>query len=57
MNNVFDRMLTTLEHKYGKESHEAITFKLMCISYSMTHGSGKVTREKITDYWKKKIRG
>ena len=33
MNSVEAKMLSSIEHKFGKESNEAITFKLMIISH------------------------
>ena len=57
MKSPWSKMLITLEHKYGEESHEAITFKLMYISYNMHHGTGKITRSRLEEYWKNKIGG
>ena len=51
MNSVEAKMLSSIEHKFGKESNEAITFKLMIISHD-AHPFGKITSSKLTEYWK-----
>lgn len=51
MNSVEVKMLSSIKHKFGKESNEAITFKLMLISHD-AHPFGKITSSKLIEYWK-----
>ena len=47
----YSEMIKTIEDKYGVDSHEVITLKLMWIAY---RGGGKrITPNKIIEYYKK----
>lgn len=47
----YGEMIKTIEDKYGVDSHEVITLKLMWIAY---RGGGKrITAERIIEYYKK----
>lgn len=47
----YSEMIKTIEDKYGVDSHEVITLKLMWIAY---RGGGKrVTADRIIQYYKK----
>lgn len=47
----YSEMIRTIEEKYGVDSHEVITLKLMWIAY---RGGGKrITPNRIIEYYKK----
>lgn len=47
----YSEMIRTIEEKYGVDSHEVITLKLMWIAY---RGGGKrITSNRIIEYYKK----
>ena len=47
----YSEMIRTIEDKYGVDSHEAITLKLMWIAYRC--GGKRVTADRIIQYYKK----
>lgn len=47
----YSEMIRTIEDKYGVDSHEAITLKLMWIAYR--NGGKRITTNRIIEYYKK----
>lgn len=49
----YGQMMTNLMKKFGAESREVLTFRLMWISYK---SKGKVTYEQMKEYYEKRMR-
>ncbi len=47
----YSEMIRTIEDKYGVDSHEVVTLKLMWIAYR--NGGKRVTANRIIEYYKK----
>ena len=47
----YSEMIRTIEDKYGVDSHEDVTLKLMWIAYR--NGGKRITSNRIIEYYKK----